>query len=138
MPNSRSKGIRGELEVAKMFRRWFPKAERSILGQTRRGYEFPDIVGGVEEHFFVEVKRYKKLTLKQLTNHWKKALSDAEEYSIIAHPVAYKGPLPTVMVWRVDRSDWRVWMDYENELTWQEFSDLMDAEFGLLQNKEVK
>ena len=125
MPNSRAKGIRGELEVVKLMQRWYPGCKRSF-GQARQGYEQPDIIGGgIEDDFFVEVKRYKKLTQKQLSNFWIKTKKDRSRFN---------NNLPASMIHREDKDDWFVWVQWINNMpsdigggmTWQEFSDAMD------------
>ena len=69
--NSRSKGKRGELEVAKLFRKWYGDSNEEVackklakepydqvrrsFGQARDGFEQPDVIGGkVEVDWFIE------------------------------------------------------------------------------------
>ena len=122
---SQDKGKRGEREVCKLLRRWFPDSKRSF-GQSRLGgSECPDIIGGVEDHFYVEVKRYKTLSSIQLRGFWEKAKQDRN---------AYSENLQLVMIYREDREQWNVWFesnnrDFKSTMTWEKFSDNIDKIF---------
>ena len=81
MVNSRRKGISGELEACKLWRPYFPEVRRSF-GQSRQGYEQPDLIGGmIERSFFIEVKRVKAPPTEAQINKWElKLLADANKY----------------------------------------------------------
>ncbi len=106
--NSRRKGAEGEREAAKLWRRWFPDCKRSF-GQARKGYEQPDLIGGIEEHFYVEVKRTKKKpTDHRLNAWWEKLTEDRQRYL----PAKYSRPYRLLM-WRWDgQMMWRVKVGY--------------------------
>lgn len=117
--NSRRKGITGEKEVARMFRRWFPECKRSF-GQSRKGHEQPDLIGGIESEFFVEVKFWAKErgTPKNLSNAWAKLIEDMGKYST---PIINDDdwPIEPIMVYRLTgckpNMGWRVvvlWQQY--------------------------
>jgi hypothetical protein len=61
MVNSRAKGIRGELRVAKLYQGIYPDARRNYQGRGQR-VDGPDIAG-LPEWLQVEVKNYKRV-------HW--------------------------------------------------------------------
>lgn len=134
---SRDKGIRGEQEVARMFRRWFPDARRSY-GQARKGYDQPDIIGGVEKHFFVEVKRYKRLTVGQLRKHWDKTVEDRQLYIDSNDLGEYDAH--ALMVYKEDRGVWTVYsvMDPMTTLNmpWSEWSIVMNGLYPIKENEE--
>lgn len=148
MTNSRTKGAGGEREARDLFRRWFPECERS-LGQARKKYSLPDLIGsGLEEVFYVEVKRYKKFypsTIEKLT---KKMIKDCDEYNMSKHPD--REYIPFLMVFRLDGNpdSWKVRgsvIIFENlaitsyvvanhnlcvyECSWQDFADAMDKTY---------
>lgn len=110
--NSGRKGIVGEREVARMFRRWFPECKRSF-GQSRKGHEVPDLVGGIESEFFVEVKFWdvSRGTPKNLSNAWDKLIEDMDKYST---PIINDDgwPIEPIMVYRLTgckpNMGWRV------------------------------
>lgn len=106
--NSRSKGIRGELEACKLFRPYFPEVRRSF-GQSRKGYEQPDLIGGgIEDRFFVEVKRVKKKYTGTDINRWADKLeADYRKY----RDLTGKKSEYLVLMSRENRWHWelRVW-----------------------------
>ncbi len=81
MTDSRRKGIDGELEACKLWRPYFPEVRRSF-GQSRQGYEQPDLIGGmIERSFFIEVKRTKKPPSEGQIYKWElKLLADSNRY----------------------------------------------------------
>lgn len=107
MTNSRRKGISGELEACKLFKPYFPDVRRSF-GQSRSGYEQPDIIGGVEKYFYVEVKRVgKKYSGKDICKWADKLESDYLKYKeLTGNESKY-----LVLMSREDRWHWeiRVW-----------------------------
>lgn len=121
MTNSRSKGAAGEREAAQMLRPWFPACQRG-LQQHRRGWELPDLINTGQ--FFVEVKRWKKFTDKQLIDCWEKNVSDWKLYE---KESGEKGLVP-VMMYRPDRGKWRVMMFSGDDIVsvpWSEFAKLL-------------
>lgn len=107
---ARDKGIRGEQEAAKMFRRWWPKCCRSF-GQNRRGEERPDLEGGPEKYFYIEVKRKNKFYPKELRDMWDKLIKDH-----IAHQKLTGDDTDRyeIMMFREDgNTEWTVWMHVE-------------------------
>lgn len=133
MVNSRSKGKRGELEAAKLFQRWFPGCGRS-LGQARRGYEQPDLIGGeprIEDHLYVEVKRVGCPIAGWRIAKW---LSKMKKDWLRFHGVAPPNTLPLI-VYRRDRGDWFVCVPWhriaENgndpwRIPWADFERILD------------
>ena len=78
--NSRSKGKRGELEVVKLLRSSIGNGPddstiRRSFGQARDGYEQPDVIG-CEKDYYVEVKRYKDVTVGKIRKWREKMMSD--------------------------------------------------------------
>ena len=145
--NSRSKGIRGELEVCQLMRRWFPDTHR--LGEIQRSKVnlCPDIGGEIEKYFYVEVKRYKKITDGMLVKMFIKMLDDFRQHHSSGQPI---------MIYRQDKNKWFVMPtpDLKEFLsgnfitptlsstsgkmiiyTWQDFSDAMDKKFEIKETK---
>lgn len=105
MTNSRAKGIRGENEAAKLWRRWFPDAKRSF-GQAREGFEQPDILNTGQ--FFVEVKRYaNEPTNGEFCKWWDKAIADWGKYEKLNSKRKCSDP---VLMWRSDGGEWQIAM----------------------------
>jgi len=103
---SRHKGAVGELEAAKLWQRWFPDCKR-ILGQARMGgSEAPDI-GSAEmnKDYYVEVKRYKRITDGMVGRFFDKMFDDWWQWSLNANIEAW--PMP-VLVFRGDNEKWSV------------------------------
>ena len=107
---SRTKGADGEREARDLWRRWFPDCKR-IIGQARRGSESPDIgCADMNKLYYVEVKRYKKITdglirrlfFKMECDH--AAWCDANEWE--------DEPTP-VLLFRQDNEPWYVAVDWE-------------------------
>ena len=112
MTDSRRKGVNGELEACKLFRPYFPDVRRSF-GQSRYGYEMPDLIGGIEECFYVEVKRVgKKYGGKDICRWADKLESDYLKYKKLTG----KESKYLVLMSREDRWHWeiRVWLATEN------------------------
>jgi len=110
MTNSRRKGIVGELEATEMWRRWFHECRRSF-GQARNGYELPDLIGGIEKDFYVEVKRAKKFYPKQLRDMWDKLIKDHVKYLKLNGDATDQYE---IMMFREDgNTEWTVWMHRE-------------------------
>ena len=107
MVNSRRKGINGELEAVKLWAPYFPDVRRSF-GQSRQGYEQPDLIGGIEKYFYVEVKRVgKKYSGKDIRKWADKLESDYLKYKELTG----KESKYLVLMSREDRWHWeiRVW-----------------------------
>ena len=138
MVNSRRKGINGELEAAKLWRRWFPDCRRSF-GQARDGYEQPDLIGGMEKDFYVEVKRTKKFRESMICGTgrclgwWAKMVGDWLEWQKENDPQDESEP---VLMWREDGGAWWVMvMDglgqelgvgQKEPTSWSDFAAAMD------------
>ena len=93
--NSRNKGATGEREIANMFREAFPELADKIHrnpDQARNGGY--DILG--LEPFAIEVKRAARPLLKKW---WMQAVAQAD---------AADGPHIPVLIYRIDRGEWRV------------------------------
>lgn len=73
MVNSRAKGIRGELRVAKLYRAVYPQARRNYQGRGQK-IDGPDIAG-VPGWLNVEVKNYRRIQWALLCR-WLAARSD--------------------------------------------------------------
>jgi hypothetical protein len=139
--NSRAKGIRGELEAVKLWRRWFPDARRSF-GQARNGYEQPDIIGGPEQDFYIEVKLCgAPPTNGTIEKWWEKERRDQCAYQKL---VGGDKADNLALMWRYDRAmNWTVRID-ENTATdldvvftitsWHLFRDCLDRIYPI---KEV-
>lgn len=122
--NSRNKGVRGELEAAKLLRSWFPDCQRSF-GQARKGYEQPDIIGGgIEKHFYVEVKRPKHEPRPKTIAEWMdKAYDDSVKFTERTGLT----PRYIVLMWRANHVEkWEVIFSPiygvgEQRLAWGDF-----------------
>ncbi len=127
---SRDKGKRGELEAAKLWRRWFPDCKRRF-GQARYGgSEAPDI-GSTEmnKHYYVEVKRYKKITDGMVKRLYRATLVDWCLWADQNIDDNVPHPLPFLM-FREDNSAWNVVfdpdeLDYETRALVVSFADDM-------------
>jgi hypothetical protein len=125
--NSKAKGIRGELEAAKLWRRWFPDARRSF-GQARNGYEQPDIIGGPEKHFYVEVKRARIITDGMIEKWWEKVIDDERRYREMNN--LGETPLVVVLMFREDDEDWLIKVPGTYPLiVWCWFAEDLDKRF---------
>ena len=110
--NSRSKGKRGELELAKELRKYGFEARR---GQQYCGANGDaDVVGLPGMH--LEVKRVEKLNVE-------KALQQAERDS-------QEGKIPVVMH-RANREEWKVTMRLEDFI--RQFCKALDKKAGITQ-----
>ena len=100
----REKGKRGELEARDLWRRWFPDCQR-IYGQSRKGSDAPDIgCAEMNLHYYVEVKRYKKITDGMIRRLYEKADSD-HCAQFVEHPES--DPM-LVLMFRQDNEPWYV------------------------------
>lgn len=144
--NSRSKGIRGELEVCKLFCRWFPDTHRNGEKQRAKNIHCPDLGGEIEKYFYVEVKRYKKLRNKLLMGFWNKmswdsVINNNESTLVVAREdyqkdwiVLYSGldPINEYMDRKIagymgqDDEVNSVWA-----ISWQDFQNVMDKKFDI-------
>ena len=140
--NSRRKGIDGELEACRLWRPYFSEVRRSF-GQSRQGYEQPDLMGGmIERSFFIEVKRIKAPPAETQIDKWElKLLADSNKY------VSLGGEKPDylVLMWRADGrkgspQKWRVSfrrrlnIDKREDFirtTWGDFETQINERFGL-------
>ena len=125
MTNSRSKGIRGELEAVKLWSRWFPGCKRSF-GQARQGYEQPDIIcGGIEKEFYIEVKRTKGPPTKGQINKWlSKQIDDWWKF------VELSGLKPKpILMFRSNGQDWTV-LFMDGRMCWSQFSAILTTKYG--------
>lgn len=130
MTNSRRKGINGELEACKLFRPYFPDVRRSF-GQSRKGYEQPDLIGGgIEKEFYIEVKRTKKEPSSGQIDKWlAKLTDDCEQFDggIL---------LNMVLVYRRNHNiNWKVFYQSKEDiayrkLSWSQFSAILIAKYG--------
>lgn len=121
--NSIRKGNKAQVEVAKMFSRWFPGCQSSSHAQRNHDSKLPDIIGGgIEEHFYVEVKRYKKIYPRMRHNWINKAVVEWRQYYLSDVPEK-----KLLIVSRMDRDVWRVY-EYETAkvITWEEFEAKID------------
>ncbi len=125
--NSRRKGIKGELEACKLFKPYFPDVRRSF-GQARKGYEQPDLIGGIEKYFYVEVKRTKNRVSDNQIYKWsRKAIEDAKKF------YNDKETHQIILVFRADRDEWGVWQfdtddQWKHQLRyWDEFKNTLPA-----------
>ena len=123
MTNSIKKGNQGQRDVANMFKRWFPQAQSSSHAQRNPDSKLPDIIGGVEKYFYVEVKRYKKIRPKQLRDWFSKAVDDEEAFN---HTVETE----VLIVYRKDRDKWRIFSRCDED--WDIFSKKLDKSFGVV------
>ena len=125
---SRDKGVRGELEVVKLFQRWFPDTHRNGEKQRNKDVYAPDIGGEVEKHFYIEVKRYKKITEGMLRKFREKLIHDCHEYN--------GWNTTMVLVAREDKEKWFVEYgpdeDSWQRLYWQDFQDELDKQFNVV------
>lgn len=127
MTNSIKKGNQGQRDVANMFKRWFPNAQSSSHAQRNAQSKLPDIIGGVEEYFYVEVKRYKKIYPYMIGQWLDKIIDEWMEYYKTDSP----DQLPLI-VYRGDREEWLVYnAEYGETKNWQEFSDELDKKFEI-------
>ncbi len=129
--NSRAKGIRGELEAAKLFRRWFPDCQRTF-GQSRKGGEEAPDIGSPEmnKHFYVEVKRYKKITEAMVIKWWDKCVRDSGEFE--AKNLLPIHSLDPVLMYRADGvGEWGVTTVLGNAHSWGDFADETDQSFEI-------
>ena len=79
---SRNKGKRGELEARDLWRRWFPGCQR-IYGQSRKGSDAPDIgCPEMNRRYYVEVKRYAKITNGMVVRFFEKADADRDVFDV--------------------------------------------------------
>ncbi len=140
MVNSRRKGINGELEACKLFRPYFPEVRRSF-GQSRKGYEQPDLIGGmIERSFFIEVKRVKGAPSEGQIEKWElKLLADSNKYMFLGGEKSEY----LFLMWRADGrkgapQEWQVsfWrpLDTDNQedfvrITWEDFELELQARF---------
>ena len=93
--NSRAKGCRGEIEVAKLFRSYgFPEARRGQ--QYHGGPDSPDVVGVPGLH--IEVKRTERLNL----------------YDALAQAKRDAGEDLPVVIHRKNDSPWVAIMDFDD------------------------
>ena len=133
MVNSRRKGINGELEAAKLWAPYFPDVRRSF-GQSRKGYEQPDLIGGmIERSFYIEVKRTKKPPTEGQIERWEtKAHADLGNYMRLG------GEKSTylLLMWRADGKEWQVGLikilsDQEDlrRISWEDFELELQARF---------
>lgn len=131
MTNSRAKGIRGELEAQKLWEPYFPEVRRSF-GQARKGYEQPDLIGGmIERSFYIEVKRTKEPPTGGQIEKWElKAYADLGNYMRLG---GEKSEYLLIM-WRADHKDWQVEFikilsDQEDfiRVNWEDFEVELDA-----------
>lgn len=144
--NSRNKGMRGELEVCKLFHRWFPDTHRNGEIQRSKVNNLPDIGGEIEKYFYVEVKRYKKITAKQIFDFYKKMWEDYFKW-LGVETLKEKVIFPIILI-REDRKKWWVLVELEDagrlgledkckmqfmvgmhwveRVEWQDFQDAMD------------
>lgn len=98
--HSRDKGIRGELEVVKILQEFYPGCSRTSERQRSRACKDPDIIGGgIERDFYVEVKRYKKLTSNQIEGFIVRAKKDRESYN---------PNIRILLFYRTDNNKWYV------------------------------
>lgn len=130
--NSRAKGIRGELEAAKLWRRWFPDCQRTF-GQSRRGGEEAPDIGSPEmnKHFYVEVKRYKKAPWSLVRKWWDKCVADCEGFTGCSVSVSECSP---VLMYRADgEKQWQVidMRPIATNLPWPDFVDETDQVFKI-------
>ena len=118
--NSRAKGIRGELEAAKLWKEFYPDCER-LFGQARYGgSEAPDIGSPLmNKYWYVEVKRYKSIRQPTIDN-WKDKLRDDFHKYILTQPEQDRWAIISVLMYRGDRAEWRVIIDGRC-MTWQQF-----------------
>ena len=142
MPNSRAKGIDGELRFRDMFRCWYSECERSY-GQARKKYSQPDLIGGgIEKDWYVECKHVSKIYSSKLTGWLNKLETDWMMYSNSGC-----GEIP-LLIYKIRNQRWKnstVLLDMRAlerfgeigkileptiyqlmQLTWQEFSNAMD------------
>jgi hypothetical protein len=118
--NSRTKGKVGELEAAKLLRRWFPECQRGI-GQARDGAEMPDLINTWP--FWVEVKRRRRIALPDVSRWWTKVDMEAAKSLVYALPV---------LMYRGDRQPWRVRLVNNGkvvDVSWETFSLACDKKF---------
>ena len=145
MVNSRRKGINGELEACKLWRPYFPEVRRSF-GQSRQGYEQPDLIGGmIERSFYIEVKRTKKPPTEGQIEKWRtKVIVDYAYYTSMGGEESKY----ILIMWRADgRKDspqkWQVLLLTENGLpsrmTWEDFETQINKRFFVYSpNKKKK
>ena len=74
---SRTKGKSGELEAAKLLRRWFPGVERNLT-ETREG-QGVDLCGTAP--FAVQVKRYAVVTPGVVLSAWQEAVDGVDNHT---------------------------------------------------------
>ena len=115
---SRTKGADGEREARDLWRRWFPDCKRTI-GQARRGSEAPDIgCAEMNKRYYVEVKRYKKITdglLKRLTA---KMIVDWGAW----YGNGGRGGQP-ILMFRQDNEPWYVVTDPDENTGWRDMAE---------------
>lgn len=110
---SRRKGAEGELEASKLWHPWFPHCKRMFPLQ-QQGVKFPDIgCPKMNELFYVEVKRQKRISDAQVSRFWVKTENDWYKYVEEFNP-ALNDPEPIIM-FREDGKDWQIAINPETD-----------------------
>ena len=105
MTNSRLKGKVGENEACKLWQQWFPHCKR-MFPRQQQGVPFPDIgCPDMNEDFYVEVKRRKKISDAQISRFWAKTETDWYKYVEEFDPA--NDPEP-ILLFREDYKDWQI------------------------------
>jgi len=157
MTNSPKKGKEGECEVAHLFEKWFPGCRRSF-GQSRCGYEQPDIIGGgIGKEFYIEVKLWSRRTYRpgKLTGAWDKNITDQVKHlHLVGDDSDERLALPLLVFRVTDRSrknvsvwqvgQWYVAYYYRSfaslkpymmltgfvaVVKWEDFAELLDRDY---------
>lgn len=107
--DSQAKGKRGEREAAHLWRRWYPDACRSF-GQSRVGYEQPDLIGGPEVDFYIEVKLRAKRTPAIEARWWGELTGSWVKYQKLNNRGLSDPPTPLLMYRTSSRKETTGWL----------------------------
>lgn len=120
--NSRAKGVRGELDATKLWNEeGYPDCRR-LWSIQQQGTPCPDIGSTrMNKVWFVEVKRYHKITHGQIQKWLKKLKSDHKKYCKLEQV----SPSP-VLMYKADRDKWFcIGLRSRVPVTWEDFTMLI-------------
>ena len=99
--HSRTKGAKGEREAAKLWLPYYPHCKRQFPRQ-QQGVKWPDIgCNEMNKVWFVEVKRYKKVTHGQIQRWLKKLKVDHREFCKLEQVSPHQ-----MLMFKADREEW--------------------------------
>lgn len=119
---SRTKGAQGERDAAELWLPFYPHCKRQFPRQ-QQGVKWPDIgCNDMNKVWFVEVKRYHKITDGKIRGWLKKLRVEVDEFCRLEQV----SPSP-VLMYRADRQPWFVIGLGENPvpIIWENFEMLV-------------